>query len=216
MRLLPILFLLLGTACASAQIEIKVEKRVRLEASGTADVWIWNAPLPLVTEQQGSTLLVDGPAGTYRVQVTGLTIDWDSKQFSQQNGFVDITLGNPEPGPEPGPGPGPGPSPDIPDDEFGIAVKVAEWARELKLNKTKEAAKNYEEAAARLLGEKEPILATIELAHKWTQEQNQKLGLNDEWLTWGKRVEAVWYEKVKNRTDAGNFYRAVGKGLEGA
>ena len=91
--ILPIIFLLLGTVCAEAQIEIKVEKRLQLEAVGDANVWIWSAPLPLITEQRGSLLFVDGPPSAYRVSVTGLTIDWENKVFTQQNGYVDVVLG---------------------------------------------------------------------------------------------------------------------------
>lgn len=211
---LPVLLLLCLISAASGQVEIKVEKRLRLEAAGSADVWIWSAPLPLVTEQQGATLYVEGPAGKYRVGVVGLTIDWENKLFSQENGFVDIELGG-----KPGPGPGPTPKPDdpsIPDDEFGnLGQRVFEWAADHQLNKRAEAAANYEAAAARLLGEKTPILPTIDAAHKFIQEENAKLDLNDGWKKWAVKVNEVWQAQVTDRESAGRFFRVVAVGLKG-
>lgn len=120
---------------------------------------------------------------------------------------------------EPGPGPEPDPIvPDeIPEDEFqNIARSVAAWARELKVNKTKEAAEVYLTASERLLGERQPILATIDGAAAFVKAENAKLGLSDEWQDLAERINKVWKQEVVGRETAGRFLKCVSTGLKGA
>lgn len=128
--ILPIIFLLLGVSLAEAQLEINVEKRVRLEApigdvANTA--YTWYVPPGLAWEQRNNILLVDGPPGTYRINVSMLTIDWDAKVFKQETGFVDLEIEGtqPTPNPEPDPDDPDPPSPsDAPFDAPGLTVVV--------------------------------------------------------------------------------------------
>ena len=106
---------------------------------------------------------------------------------------------------------------EIPEDEFqNIGRSVAAWAKELKVNKTKEAAEVYLTASERLLGERQPILATIDGAVAFVKAENAKLGLNDEWQDLAERINKVWKQEVVGRETAGKFLKCVAAGLKGA
>ena len=105
--------------------------------------------------------------------------------------------------------------PIIPVDEFdNIGRDAFAWARELELDKTNPAADNYEQAAAKLLGEERPELRNIEAGVEWLSRANEPLELEGNWTEWGIRVNERWQTSgVDDRFSAGRFFRAVANGL---
>jgi len=184
--ILPLLLLLIGSSVLFGQgVEIKSESRLRLEAQGEANGWIWFAPPSLTVEQRGQVLLVEGPPGKYRVQVTSLTMDYEAKTFTMESGFIDIVLGG-KPTP---PGPGPGPvDPTLPDDEFGFGAAATSWLSTVKpeyLGYAVQLGANLRTAGKQLeSGE----IAEINTALSQVADNNQKI------LVTGSEQSAAWKE----------------------
>jgi len=135
---------------------------------------------------------------------------WDVVQH-----FADLTVTagiKPEPDPS-----NPDLPVDVPEDEFGnIGQRVAVWARDLKVNNTKEVAAVYQEASDRLLGKKQPIILTIDKAVEYIRQENRKLDLNQEWFELASKINEVWVSQTTGRESAGKFFSCVAAGLKGA
>jgi len=174
---------------------------------GPSSIHIWAEPgdyklQATVVWMKFSLVEVDG-------QELKVLDSWDVVQH-----FADLTV---TAGIEPEPDPDPIVPDEIPEDEFqNIGRSVAAWARELKVNKTKEAAEVYLTASERLLGERQPILATIDGAVAFVKAENAKLGLDDAWQDLADRINKVWKQEVVGRESAGKFLKHVAVGLKGA
>lgn len=172
--------------------------------------------LPLAT--RGSYVFT-GPPADYWVWVQVFDPELGIADFE---GKVSIVSKDPTPVPPtptptpPGPGPDPPPTPDVPTDEMGnLAQRVAAWALEAKLTKTKEVGEVYATAGARLSGKSQPILLTIDAAGRYIAEENGKLGLDQAaWQPWVDHVKAEWTKQVTDRTTAARFYELVSIGLK--
>jgi len=213
--LFALLLGLLASESLGQQVEISTEDRLRVTAQGDADVWLWSYPAGLDVEERGDTLLVDGPAGTYRLNVKGLTINWETQQFEQVFGSVEITLGPEPPGPGPTP-PGPGPVPPGPAPEFDDEVSEAAYreALKLRLGESKAVAAVYRTAGRRLLGMDEPILRTIGEASEFIKEESASVGLDASWREWWSPLDSMWDDTVTNRESAGQFFLSLAEGLD--
>lgn len=212
----------------SLTAQIKVPDKVALHdpivctSEGDSDIYLWSHSdgLKSVQDASGKRLYLWGPKGKYEVRLTTITVivDWEAetKQVSYKEHKADIVIGDPGPGPGPGPDP-PGPEPDIPDDKYdNVGRQVAKWAAELNLDKTQEIAKNYQEAADRLLGKLTPPLPTIDLAVSFITQANNKISKNDEaWKQWAAKTDAPWKKHVTDRDSAAGFMSAVATGLRG-
>lgn len=204
--ILPILFLLLGVCFAEAQVEIKVEKRIRLEAPAgdlTNTAYTWYVPPGLAWEQRNNVLLVDGPAGTYRINVSMLTIDWDNKVFKQETGFVDLEIEGkkPTPGPDDPPNPKPDEPTDAPFDAPGLTVVVV-----------------YEyQDAADLTPEQREILGSGEFIAWLRDATNQRSGFWDddsEWTDSARKYMKDGFEVAK-KDGNGKAWVAISNGKTG-
>lgn len=130
MRLtLPLACVLMSAAFALAGISLKGEtkveqhKLVRLSVEGAPD----NAAVlfdfdeeVLDAEQNGRSVVLTGPPGSYKVKATAITLDKDGKTRVEVARVTVVIVGKgpgPDPGPkppDPGPGPDPGPKPPDP------------------------------------------------------------------------------------------------------
>lgn len=211
---IAVILMLVPANCWAQQLEVTIDKRIRLDASGTADVWMWSLPPGVIYAQAEGTVWIDEatPPGEYRANVVALIIDWDNQSLEQRQGFVDFTV---EECDDDG-GPTDPVDPVIPDDRFdNIGQDAHDWAKELGLLKTRAAADNYDEVGSRLLKEQTPFIGSIADSVDAIAELNAEDELipGELWTSWGLLVNARWQTHVRTVTDAGDFYKAVAAGL---
>lgn len=144
-RLLTLLLLLLVPAPLFGQdFEITVDKRIRLEAPKVTEqedgaVYSWYAPPPLKFEKEANLCYIEGPAGTYRVNLTIITAEVvDGKvKFKEQSSYIDFDIGKQPDKPDPDKPddpdvPTPPDNPDLPEDTYGFGKAASEWLRSVK------------------------------------------------------------------------------------
>lgn len=138
-----------AASVSGQQLELKVDKRIRIEAPEGFTSYKWDVPAPLkysVSESQ-QVAFVEGPAGTYRIEVEGTFIDWDNRIFKQQEGYIDLVIG------EPGPNPGPGPKPPLTPNYSEFIELIPSWATsvnaEYRQDEAKRIAKTFREFASK-------------------------------------------------------------------
>lgn len=77
-----------------------------------ASVYIWTVPNGVkYNKSQNILTITSAPAGTYKISVQALFVDFDKKKVIPDEGEITIVVGGPEPTPGPGPTPDPAPIP---------------------------------------------------------------------------------------------------------
>lgn len=214
-----LLLVITSTTVAAQNLELQVERRIRVSAPGGDEntIWLWNWPANVDGFEEGSTLLVDGPPGDHRISVKGINLSIVDGNIKTETVYGTIILtieGKPEP--EPDPDNPPDPSPTIPTDEMGnLARFVAQQTALFKLQKRNQLAENYLTAMRRLDGVEEPIFRTIDESATWIGNENAKLGEPGDLVSWAKAIGPLWEQYVTDRTKAVRFYQLVALGLKG-
>lgn len=186
--------------CANAWGEIvapektDLGKLIPITSTDNADIFIWSVPdgLDFMAIEGNKKLICTGLEGSYKVQLTTITIDWTTKQITQspqQSKMVMIGKGAP---PDPV-------DPVVPDPVLtGVAKEVYDWSKTVATHRdcAKELSGNYKTIAAKFAS----MTVTIEQAMTQLRELNNKVldtrEEKDAWAVFGSRLEeklnSVW------------------------
>lgn len=119
------LLLALSPSLAWAQIEMPTtvapHEPIVAKSVQEADIYLWRVPAPAkrIVLDNGRTLHIWAPPGTYQVELTtiAIKIDWDSRkqdvQYAEHSATLKVSGQQPDPKPDPKPNPDPPPPPPV-------------------------------------------------------------------------------------------------------
>jgi len=164
--------------------QLDMGKLLVVKCTDTADVFMWTVPEGIdgVFVDGNKEFHGAGLAGTYKFQLTTLTIDWDNRKITQSpTQTYTVVIGTPKP-PDPV-----NPQPDL----TGLAKDIYVWASGVSAHKylAVKLSSNYKQVATRYQKAEitvEQALEAIRTLNNQTLDNQEK---RDAWAVFGSRLE---------------------------